>query len=173
MVARGAGTARPVLLACRQWDPHGLGQRLLSCGVGAWRCAPLLSWQVQCPVGVCAALAAGKEGQAHTASCRPATPPCCPSLASLAVLVAGCPVRVSSLSLAGTPFQVVSAFCGLGPVALLVRTACQLRGRVLALLLCSRPPPSCCLFERAAREVPSQGAGRAVRNGSCPSTFFA
>ena len=51
-----------MLLACRQWDPLGLAQRLPSLGVGAWRCAPLLPWRVQCPVRVCAALAAGSRG---------------------------------------------------------------------------------------------------------------
>ena len=62
VVARGAGAAGPVLLACHQWDPLGLAQRLPSLGVGAWRCAPLLPWRVQCPVFVCAALAAGSGG---------------------------------------------------------------------------------------------------------------
>ena len=70
MVARGAGAAGPVLLACRQWDPLGLARRLPSLGVGAWRCAPLLPWRVQCPVCVCAALAAGSGGvQAGTWCC--------------------------------------------------------------------------------------------------------
>ena len=59
MVARGAGAAGPVILACRQWDPLGLARRLPSPGAGAWRYAPLLPWQVQCPGRVCAALAAG------------------------------------------------------------------------------------------------------------------
>ena len=54
MVARGAGAAGPVLLACRQWDPLGLAGWLPSLGVGAWRCAPLLPWRVQCPVCVSA-----------------------------------------------------------------------------------------------------------------------
>ena len=58
MVARGAGTAGPVLLACRQWEPLGLARRLPSLGVGAWCIAPLLPWRVQCSVRVCAALAA-------------------------------------------------------------------------------------------------------------------
>ena len=62
MVARGAGAAGPVLLACRQWDPLGLARRLPSLGVGAWRCAPLLPWRVQCPVCVFPALAAGSGG---------------------------------------------------------------------------------------------------------------
>ena len=62
MVARGAGAAGPVLLACRQWDPFGLVRALPSLGVGAWHCAPLLPWRVQCPVCLCAALAAGSGG---------------------------------------------------------------------------------------------------------------
>ena len=62
MVARGAGAAGPVLLACRQWDPRGLARRLPSLRAGAWCGAPLLPPRVQCPVCVCAALAAGSGG---------------------------------------------------------------------------------------------------------------
>ena len=62
MVARGVGAAGPVLLACRQWDPPWLARWLPSLGVGAGRSAPLLPWRVQCPVRVCAALAAGSGG---------------------------------------------------------------------------------------------------------------
>ena len=61
MVARGAGAAGPVLLACRQWDPLRLARRPPSRGAGAWRDAPLLPWRVQCPGRVCAALAAGSR----------------------------------------------------------------------------------------------------------------
>ena len=43
-------------------NPLGLARRLPSLKVGAWRCAPLLPWRVQCPVCVCAALAAGSGG---------------------------------------------------------------------------------------------------------------
>ena len=76
MVARDAGAAGPVLLACRQWDPLGLARRLPSLGVGAWRCAPLLPWRVQCPVCVCAALAAGSGGvRAGTWCCVPPVSP--------------------------------------------------------------------------------------------------
>ena len=39
-----------------------MARRLPSLGVGAWRCAPLLPWRLQCPVCVCAALAAGSGG---------------------------------------------------------------------------------------------------------------
>ena len=94
MVARGAGAARPVLLACRQWDSLGLARRLPSLGVGAWRSAPLLPWRVQCPVRVCAALAAGSGGLGPLPGVVslpfPPSRPACPAL-----LVAGRPVRVS------------------------------------------------------------------------------
>ena len=94
MVARGAGAAGPVLLACRQWDPCGLARRLPSPGVGAWRYAPLLPWQVQCPGRVCAALVAGSGGLGPVPGvvsslfppAQPAFPPLC---------VAGRPVWVS------------------------------------------------------------------------------
>ena len=94
MVARGAGAARPVLLACRQWDPLGLARRLPSLGVGAWRCAPLLPWRVQCPVCVCAALAAGSGGFGPVPGVvSPLLPPSRPACSALRV--AGRPVRVS------------------------------------------------------------------------------
>ena len=94
MVARGAGAAGPVLLACRQWDPLGLARRLPSLGVGAWRCAPLLPWRVQCPVCVCAALAAGSGGFAPVPGVvSPLLPPSRPACSALRV--AGRPVRVS------------------------------------------------------------------------------
>ena len=62
MVARGAGAAGPVLLACCQWNPRGLARRLPSRGAGASRGAPLLPWRPQCPGPVCAALAAASGG---------------------------------------------------------------------------------------------------------------
>ena len=85
MVARDAGAAGPVLLACRQWDPRGLARRLPSPGAGAWRYAPLLPWQVQCPCRVCAALAAGSGGVGAGAGCCvfPVSP--CPPRVSCAV----------------------------------------------------------------------------------------
>ena len=94
MVARGTGAAGPVLLACRQWDPLGLAQWLPSLGVGAWRCAPLLPWRVQCPVCVCAALAAGSGGSGPVPGVVfPLLPPSRPAYPALRV--AGRPVRVS------------------------------------------------------------------------------
>ena len=94
MVARGAGAAGPVLLACRQWDPLRLARRLPSLGVGAWRCAPLLPWRAQCPVCVCAALAAGSGGFGPAPGVVSLSfPP--PRPACSALRVAGRPVRVS------------------------------------------------------------------------------
>ena len=167
MVARGAGAAGPVLLACRQWDPLGLARRLPSLGVAAWRCAPLLPWRVQCPVCVCAALAAGSGGSGRylvlCLSRFPLPAPRVPRCVWRAV-PSGCPLP----SLAGTPFHTVCAFRALGPVALLVVPAC--RFRVCAPALPRRPLPSplggvAC----APRVVPALGAGRAVPLGPCPS----
>ena len=140
MVARGAGAAEPVLLACRQWDPLGLARRVPSLGVGAWRCAPLLPWRVQCPIRVCAALAAGSGGSGrYLASCLsrfPLPAPRVPRCVWRAVL-SGCPLP----SLAGTPFHAVCAFRALGPVALPVVPACPFRVCALALSRCPPPPP--------------------------------
>ena len=168
MVARGAGTAGPVLLACRQWDPLGLARRLPSLGVGAWRCGPLLPWRVQCPVRVCAALAAGSGGSGlYLVLCLsrfPLPAPRVPRCVWRAV-----PSRCPSPSLANTPFHAVCAFRELGPVALLVIPACPLR--VCALVLPRRPPPpSLGGVACAPRAVPALGAGRAVTRGQCPST---
>ena len=108
MVARGAGAAGPVPLACRQWDLLGLARRLPSLGVGAWRSAPLLPWRVQCPVRVCAALAAGSGGSGRylvlCLSRFPLPAPRVPRCVWRAV-PSGCPLP----SLAGTPFHVVRA----------------------------------------------------------------
>ena len=167
MVARGAGAAGPVLLACRQWDPLGLARRLPSLGVGAWRCAPLLPWRVQCPVCVCAALAAGSGGSGrYLASCLfrfPLPAPRVPRCVWRAV-PSGCPL----LSLACTPFHAVCAFRALGPVALPVVPACPFRVCALALSRCPLPPPLGGVV-CASRVVPALGAGRAVPRGPCPS----
>ena len=165
MVARGTGAAGPVLLACRQWDPLGLARRLPSLGVGAWRCAPLLPWRVQCPVCVCAALAAGSGGFGPVPGVvsplllpsRPAYP---------ALRVAGRPVRVSLIP-AGTPFHVVCAFRAHGPVALLVVPACPFRVCVRSHSCGVRSPLGG--VARASRVVPALGAGRSVPCGPCPS----
>ena len=94
MVARGASSAGPVLLACRQWDPHGLARKLPSPEAGAWTYAPLLPWQVQCPGRVCAALATGSRGLGPVpgvvSSLFPPARPACPALC-----VGGRPVWVS------------------------------------------------------------------------------
>ena len=167
MVARGAGAAGPVLLACRQWDPLGLARRLPSLGAGAWRCAPLLPWRVQCPVRVCAALAAGSGGSGRylvlCLSRFPLPAPRVPRCVWRAV-----PSRCPLPSLAGTPFHAVCAFRVLGPVALLVVPACPLR--VCALALPRGPlPPLLGGVACAPRAVPALGAGRAVPRGPCPS----
>ena len=167
MVAQGAGAAGPVLLACRQWDPLGLAQRLPSLGVGAWRCAPLLPWRVQCPVCVCAAIAAGSGGSGRylvlCLYCFPLPAPRVPRLLWRAV-PSGCPLP----SLAGTPFHAVCVFRVLGPVALLVVPACPLH--VCALALPRRPlPPVLGGVGCAPRAIPALGAGRAVPRGPCPS----
>ena len=157
MVARGAGIAGPVLRACRQWDPLGLAQRLPSLGVGAWRSAPLLPWRVQCPVRVCAALAACSGGSGrYLVLCLSRFPlpaprvPCC--------VWRAVPSRCSLSSLAGTPFHAVCAFRELGPVALLVVPACPLR--VCALALPWRPPPPPPPGWCGVRTSPGPGTGR-------------
>ena len=167
MAARGAGAAGPVLLACRQWDPRGLARRLPSLGVGAWRCAPLLPWRVQCPVCVCAALAAGSGGSGRylvlCLSRFPLPAPRVPRCVWRAV-PSGCPLP----SFTGTPFHAVCAFRALGPVALLVVPVCPFR--VCALALPRRPfPPLLGGVACAPRAVPALGAGRAVPRGPCPS----
>ena len=140
MVARGAGAAGPVLLACRQWDPLGLARRLPSLGVGAWRCAPLLPWQLQCPVCVCVALAAGSGGLGrYLVLCLSRFPPPAPRVPRCVwqAVPSGCPLP----SLAGTPFHAVCAFSALRPVALLVVPACPFRVCALALSRRPLPPP--------------------------------
>ena len=154
-------------MACRQWDPLGLARRLPSLGVGAWRSAPLLPWRVQCPVRVCAALAAGSGGSGRylvlCLSRFPLPAPRVPRCVWRAV-PSGFPLP----SLAGTPFHAVCAFRELGPVASLVVCACPLRVCALALPRHPLPPPlggvAC-----APRAVPALGAGRAVPPGPCPS----
>ena len=167
MVARGAGAAGPVPLACRQWDFLGLARRLPSLGVGAWRCAPLLPWRAQCPVCVCAALAAGSGGFGPAPGVVSLSLP----LPALHVprcvwqaVPSGCPLP----SLAGTPFHAVCAFRALGPVVLPVVPACPFRVCALALSRCPLPPPLGGVA-RASRVVPALGASRAVSRGPCPS----
>ena len=171
MVARGASAAGPVLLACRQWDPLGLARKLPSPGVGAWRCAPLLPWRVQCPVCVCAARAAGSGGSGrYLVLCLSRFPPPAPRVPRCVwrAVLSGCPLP----SLAGTPFDAVCAFGALGPVALLVVPACPFR--VCALALPRRPlPPPLGGVVCAPCVVPALGAGRAVPRGPCPSACSA
>ena len=166
-MARSASAAGPVLLACRQWDPLGLPRKLPSLGAGAWRSAPLLPWRVQCPVRVCAALAAGSGGSGRylvlCLSCFPLPALRVPRCLWPAVL-SGCPLP----SLTGMPFDAVCAFRELGPVALLVVPVCPLR--VCALALPRRPlPPPLGGVACPPRAVPALGAGRAVPRDLCPS----
>ena len=155
MVARGAGAAGPVLLACRQWDPLGLPWKPPCLGVGAWRSAQLLPWRVQCPVRVCAALAAGSGGSGRylvlCLSHFPLPAPRVPRCLWRAVL-SGYPLS----SLAGTPFRAVCAFRELRPVALLVVPACPLCVCVLALPRRPPPPPGWC----GVRNSRGPGTGR-------------
>ena len=167
MVARGAGAARPVLLACRQWDPLGLARRLPSLGVGAWRSAPLLPWRVQCPVCVCAALAAGFWGFGPVPGVVSLPfPPSCPAFPALCV--AGRPVRVS-LTLArwyAIPRRLCVPRAGSGCPSGSPRVpfACVCARAPTA----SAPPPlggvAC-----APCAVPALSSGRAVPRGPCPS----
>ena len=166
MVARGTGAAGPVLLACRQWDPLGLARRLPSLGAGAWRCAPLLPWRVQCPVCACAALAAGSGGFGPVPGVvSPLLPPSRPAYPALRV--AGRPVRVS-LILA----RWYAIPCGLCvPRA---RSGCPSGGPRVSFFVCvrSRSRGVCSPLggvARASRVVPALGAGRAVPCGPCPS----
>ena len=158
----------PVLLACRQWDPLGLARRLPCLGVGAWRSAPILPWRVQCPVRVCAALAAGSGGLGTVPGVVslpfPPSRPACPALR-----VAGRPVRVSrtlarwyaiprglcfprarSGCFSGSPCVPFACVCARAPAA-------------------SAPPPPLGCVVCAPRAVPALGAGRAVPRGPCPS----
>ena len=144
-----------------------LARRLPSLGVGAWRSAPLLPWRVQCPVRVCAALAARSGGLGcYLVLCLSRFPhpaPRVPRCVWRAV-----PSRCPLPSLAGTPFHAVCAFRELGPVALLVVPACPLRVRALALPRRPLPPPLGCVA-CAPRAVPALGANRAVCPSTCPA----
>ena len=117
-----------------------LARRLPCLGAGAWRSAPLLPWRVQCPVRVCAALAARSGGSGRylvlCLSRFPLPAPRVPRCVWRAV-PSGCPLP----SLAGTRFHAVCAFREVGPVALLVVPACPLRVCALALPRRPLPPP--------------------------------
>ena len=138
--ARAAGAAGPVLVACRQWDPHGLARRLPSRGVDVWRGAPLLPRRVQCPGCVCSALAAGSGGSGPVlVFVSSPFPPSCPAFPALCV--AGRFARVFP-----TLARWYAILCGLRiPLARSGRpscnSACPLRVRALALSRRPRPPP--------------------------------
>ena len=102
--------------------------------------APLLPWRVQCPVRVCAALAAGSGGSGrYLVLCLSRLPHPAPRVPRCVwrAVPSGCPLP----SLAGTPFHAVCAVRELGPVALPVVPACPLRACALALPRCPLPPP--------------------------------
>ena len=140
---------------------------LPSLGVGAWRSAPLLPWRVQCPVRVCAALAAcsGGLGPVPGVVSLPFPPsrPACPALR-----VAGRPVRVS-LTLARW-YAIPRGLCV--PQA---RSGCPSGSpRVPFACVCARapaasapPPPGWCGVRTSRAQA--LGAGRAVPVGPCPS----
>ena len=170
MVARGAGAAGPLLLACRQWDPNGLARRLPSLGAGVWRGAPLLPWRLQSSGRVCTALAAGSGVLApvpgFVSSPLPPSRPAFPALP-----VAGCPVWVSvilarwyaipcGLRVPRARSDCPSGFPGVSFVCVCARA-----------LAASAPPllPPRVGFARAPRAGPVLGAGRAVPRSPCPS----
>ena len=104
---------------------------------GAWLGVPLLSWRMQCPLRLCAALAAGLGGWGRVLCLsRSPLPAPCSVRCVWRVVPSGCPLP----SPAVTPFHAVCAFRGLGLVAILVFPACPLR--VCALALSRRPRPS-------------------------------
>ena len=140
LVAPGAGAAGPVLLACCQWDLHGSARRLPSHGAGAWRSAPLLPWRVQCPIGVCAALAVGQGGQGRRRISSLYLTPRRPSLAPLAPCVARCPIQVSlhpALLIRHSKRSLLSASSGRLPVCCALCVCCVYeRSRSRGLRVC-------------------------------------
>ena len=98
------------------------------------------TWRVQCPVRVCAALAASSGGSGwYLVLCLSRFPLPAPRVLRRLwrAVLSGCPLP----SLAGTPFHAVCAFRQLGPVALLVVPACPLCVCALALPRRPLPPP--------------------------------
>ena len=152
MVSRAAGAAGPVLLACRQWETHGLTRRPPSRCAAVLHCVLLLPWRVHRLGRVCAALTAGLEGGGQCPFLRLPFG-LLPALAFLAVRVAGCPPcwdtpgwALPGWSRSGSP---------LGPRHVSVRASPPLRVGVA----------------RALRAVPVQGTGRTLPAGLCPSAF--
>ena len=139
---------------------HGLECGLPSRCVGAWRCAPLLPWRMQCPVGVSVALAAGQEGVVGATS-RP------PPLQSLSRLPPG---ACGGLPRPSFPCPRVP-FRELGLVALLLRTVCPLCVNVLLFSWCLCLTSSLRLVARLLRTFPLQGGVRATPCDLCPSAF--
>ena len=158
-----------MLLACRQWDPHGLARRLPSCGAGARLGAPLLPWRMQCPARVWAALAAGLGGWGRCwVLCLSRSPP--PVFPALRV--AGRPVGVS-LTLArwyaipcGLCVPRAWSGCPSGIHRLPFACVCACALAVSAPFL-----PPLVGAGRAPQVVPAQCASRAVPCDLCPSAF--
>ena len=134
MVARGAGGAGPVLLACRQWDPMGWRGGCLAPGLvrGAvrhyclGRCSALF---------VCARRSRQVRGTEAVRVIFP-PPPCFPHSSRPPQCVLRDVMSGGRLpSAACMRFHAVCAFRGLPPVALPVRTVCSL---CVSVRLCSR-----------------------------------
>ena len=87
MVARAAGAAGPVLVACHDWDSPGLARRLRGavCDYCVGGCRALLGF----------ARHLRQIGRAVPGPLLVSLPPCRSSLASVLVRDAGCPSRVS------------------------------------------------------------------------------
>ena len=164
MVARGAGAAGPVLLACRPWDPLGLALWLPVLEVGAWRSAPLLPWRVQCPVQRSRQVRGARAGTWCCVS------PICPFPPRVFHAVCGapsCPDVPYPRSLVRHSTQSVRS-------ASSVRLPFWQSPRALCLCVRSRSrgvrfPPPLGGMACAPRAVPALGAGRAVPRGPCPS----
>ena len=135
---------------------------------GAWRGAPLLPRRVQCPVCVCAALAAGLGAVGAGAGlCVFSVSPFSPRVSRA---VCGEP------SCLGVPYPrslvrpSMRSVCSAGSVRLPF-WYCP-RALCVCLRSCSRgvraPPPPRVGVARAPRAVPVLGAGRAVSRGPCP-----
>ena len=169
MVAQGSGAAGPVLLACRQWDPHAAGA---DAAEPRGRCVALcsttaLAAAVRCLSGRGAHGRLGKTGPVPVLGSPPLLPP---FLAPLTVRVAGCPVRV---------LLVLACWYAI-PCGLFVpraRSGCPFgAGRAPVVCVCAPASAVCTLspladVAHALRAVPVQGAGRAVPGGSSHSAF--
>ena len=151
--------------------PPWLARRLPSRRTGAWLDVPLVPWRVQCPVRVCAALAAGPGDWGRCRLLCPSRAPL-PAPALPALRVAGRPVRVF-LTLARR-YAIQGGLCV--PRA---RSGCPSGiPRVPFACVCARAPAASAPFPpprvgvaRQPRVVPVQSASRAVPCGPRPSAL--